>query len=90
MPFYDYSCECGHKWQEFRKIATMLEPISNPCPSCSEVGKVTKNISGMPMFGDAVRLGLKKPGAEFKDLMTRIHERTPGSNLDRSSTITKI
>jgi hypothetical protein len=90
MPFYDYKCECGHEWQEFKKIANMLDPISLPCPSCNECGKVTKPFSGIPGFGDPTRLGLKKPDSGFKDLMQRIHERTPGSNLDKSSTITKL
>ena len=89
MPFYDYECKCGHVWQEFRKIATMYEPIENPCPSCKESGNITKVI-GMPGFGDPTRLGLKKPDNDFKNLLQLIHKRTPGSNLDTSSTITKI
>lgn len=90
MPFYNYVCsECGNEFQKLKKISEMDDPLKLPCPVCENLNTLSR-IIGSPGFGEAVRLGLKKPGSEFRDLMTRIHKRTPGSNLDTSSTITKI
>jgi putative FmdB family regulatory protein len=90
MPYYNYICDsCSNEWEEKHVISERDIPVNNPCPSCGVIGKVAKKVE-MPSFGDPTRLGLKKPSNEFNSLLKRIHERTPGSNLATSSTISKI
>lgn len=68
----------------------MNEPLSLPCPSCGREGKIEKRIYYAPLLGDPIRLGIMKPDNAFKDVMRRIHDKTPGSQLDKTSSITKI
>lgn len=90
MPTYDYKCSgCDNIWDRLLKIADMNIPVITECPFCKEVGKVRRMVSPSH-FNDPTRLGMKNAGGEFKDLLKLIHNRTPGSNLDKSSTITKI
>ncbi len=35
-------------------------------------------------IGDSIRLGIKKHGGDFKEVMETIHERAPGSTLKDS------
>ena len=91
MPTYDYTCvKCEHVWEELRKISESSAPLENPCPHCGEVGNVEKRIFRPPLLGDPIRLGIMKTDNGFKDVMRSIHERTPGSQLDKTSSITKL
>jgi putative FmdB family regulatory protein len=93
MPTYNYIClKCKHEWEETKKISNMNEPLGLPCPNCAEhkPGNIEKRIYHAPGFGDPVKLGFQKPDNNFKDVLRRIHERTPGSQLDQTSTITKL
>ena len=38
-----------------------------------------------PAFCDPVRVGARKMDTGFKEVLQRIHEKTPGSQLDKSS-----
>ena len=40
-----------------------------------------------PPIGDAWRLGLTKPGGEIKDVLRRVHEKSPGSKLKETSSV---
>jgi hypothetical protein len=44
-------------------------------------------ISGGANFIDPVRLGIRKPDQGFKEVLQRIHEKTPGSQLNKNSNI---
>lgn len=91
MPYYNYKCsECDHAWEELRKISEMNTPVEQPCPECKVSGKIEKLLSGAPMMGDPLRLGRMKTSDGFKDVLKKIHERTPGSQLDKISTLTKL
>jgi putative FmdB family regulatory protein len=91
IPTYNYICTaCNHEWEEFQKIANMNAPLACECPSCKELGRIEKRIYHAPPLGDSVRLGISKTDGGFKDVMKNIHHRTPGSMLDKTSTITKI
>lgn len=68
----------------------MKIPLEHPCPNCSEVGCIETRIYHAPLFGDPVRLGVSKTDNGFKEVLQRIHERTAGSQLDKTSTITKL
>jgi putative FmdB family regulatory protein len=83
MPNYDYHCEaCGYKFEKFYTIANRNTPENEPCPSCSEMN--VKQSPCSPAFGDAVRLGVKKPDKGFKEVLQKIHEKTPGSILNKN------
>jgi len=91
MPTYDYRCnDCSHQWEGIRKIAEMDAPTHEPCPSCGETGNIGRVLMGAPSFGDPVRLGKIKPDNGFKEVLQKIHSRTPGSQLDQSSTLKGI
>jgi putative FmdB family regulatory protein len=84
MPLYDYKCdECGHTFERTLRIADMKLPEGETCPSCAKEGTVKKHLAGAPPLADPTRLGdtQKLPG-DFKDVLRKIHERTPRSNLN--------
>ena len=39
----------------------------------------------IPAFADPVRVGVRKTDSGFKEVLQKIHEKTPGSTLNRSS-----
>ena len=39
----------------------------------------------VPAMADPVRVGVRKPDSGFKEVLQKIHEKTPGSTLNRSS-----
>lgn len=87
-PIYNYSCnDCNHEFDSFRKIATRNEPESEPCPSCAKTGHVQLVIMPVAMTYTTSKLPVN--GA-LRDKLRLIHEKTPGSNIDKSSTITQI
>lgn len=42
-------------------------------------------ITGAPMMIDAHRLGIRKTDSGFKEVLQKIHSRTPGSVLDKTT-----
>ena len=79
MPIYDYECEgCGAEFTEMLKIADRKAPCERPCDLC---GGEIKQLLNAPMIVDPVRAGIIKPSSEFNDVLTKIHEKTPGSKL---------
>ena len=65
------------------------EPESKPCPKCGKDGTVQQALC-MLSVGDPVRLGIIRPGTQWKEQLQKIHARTAGSNLNTSSTVTPI
>ena len=83
MPFYDFACSgCGHTFERTLKIADMKKPEGEPCPVCQADNTVFKTLPGAPAIGDPVRLGVRKPNGDFKEVLQKIHERTYKSNLN--------
>lgn len=90
MPIYEYTCrECQHTFDRFMKIDNRKIPESEPCPNCKKEGSVYQGVSAVPM-GDPVRLGITRPDNGFHDVLRRIHERNPGSNIKDTSTLTRL
>lgn len=82
MPIYDYQCQtCNKEFEKNVKIANMTDP--QPCPECQ--GETLRVIRGAPSMGDPVRLGLIRPSDGFRDVLRRIHAKTPGSQLNHNS-----
>lgn len=86
MPTYEYHCKaCDHKFSLMVRIPLMDAAISEPCPSCNE-SKVERLFpSSAPTIGDAVRLGIRRPDEGFKDVLRKIHDSNPGSNIKDTS-----
>lgn len=82
MPIYDYKCpSCEHEFEKNVKMANYQDP--QDCPECKTPSGRT--VKGAPGIGDPIRLGLQKPDNGFRDVLRRIHERTPGSQLKNNS-----
>jgi putative FmdB family regulatory protein len=84
MPLYDYQCSsCEHAFEKTLKISEMKQPESEICPACGDSHTVQKFTSAAPSLGDPCRLGdTKKLPGDFKDVLKKIHENTPRSNLN--------
>jgi hypothetical protein len=64
---------------EKRMIADRKTPEGNPCPSCKSL-TVQLRI-GTPGVGDSVRLGIRTIDNGFREVLSKIHESQPKSNL---------
>ena len=62
----------------------MNAPEEEPCPNCGEVA-VKKVMMTAPAIGDAVRLRIRRPDGGFKEVLQKIHEKTPGSTIKNNS-----
>ena len=79
MPTYMFSNkETGEVTEVFMKISA-LDAYRKNNPSL-------ETIIQAPMICDPVRVGVRKMDSGFKEVLQKIHERTPGSKLDKSST----
>lgn len=83
MPIYEYQCsECEHKFEKIKPIRDMKVPESEPCPNCGEHFAVKQKVFTPQIWADAARMGVKTTDNGFKEVLSRIHEKSPGSNLD--------
>lgn len=79
---YEYICgKCNHIWERQLRLSEYKKPIEEACPSCEENGSISQYFGGMPTTIDAYKLGIKKPDNGFREVMAKIHEKTPGSKL---------
>lgn len=79
MPTYTFrNKETGDTFDQFMSISareeylkdnTHLEPV----------------INGAPMVCDPVRVGARKMDTGFKEVLQKVHERSPGSRLNKTS-----
>lgn len=81
MPLYEFrNKETGEVVEKFMGIQARLDFLeANP--------NMEPLISGGSTFIDPVRLGVRKPDQGFKEVLQRIHEKTPGSQLDKSTNV---
>ena len=80
MPLYDYECKhCGSFFDELLSMSDRQKPTKEPCPKCKakEVVQILLTMN----IGDPVRLGIKKPSREFNEVLTKISDAHPRSNL---------
>lgn len=90
MPTYSYSCSnCNHTWDGLYKIADRKSPEIEPCPNCKAENSVSQQVSPVS-FGDPVRMGFAGKDRGFRDVIEKVHMKTPGSQLDKLSTINKL
>lgn len=90
MPTYGFTCdECGHSWDEILKIDDRLNPLDENCPHCESRGHIRLQMAA-PAMADPVRLGRIRPDNGFKEVLQKISERTPGSQLEKNSSLTRL
>ena len=91
MPVYDYKCDsCGSYHTKNLSIANRAMPISEPCPSCGEVGNITQQILGAPSVGDGVRLGIRRPDNGMREVLQKIDAGVANSRLKECSNLTRL
>ena len=95
MPTYDYICQsCKNNWEDFRSISNRKEPEGEPCPKCGVTGHVEQSIVlspiAMSVTLESTRAMKKLNNSHFAEKLNEIHRNTPGSNLDKSSTIVEV
>jgi len=85
MPLYTYKCkECDHAFEKSSKIDDRKTPEQQPCPECGAEQSVVQQVTA-PMICDPVRVGARKMDSGFKEVLQKIHERAPGSELNKTS-----
>lgn len=78
MPLYDFKdTKTGEVFEKFMSIASKEEYLKeNP--------HIEPFISGLPPLIDPVVLGVRKTDQGFKEVMQKIHARSPGSELNKT------
>lgn len=81
MPLYEFrNKETNEVIEKFMSMSSREEYLkANP--------NMETVISGGANFIDPVRLGIRKPDQGFKEVLQRIHEKTPGSQLNKTTNI---
>jgi hypothetical protein len=79
MPIYDFrNKDTGEVFEKVMSIAAKAEYLKeNP--------NIEPLITGMAPLIDPYRLGLKKPDQGFKEVLQKVHEKTAGSKLNKTS-----
>jgi hypothetical protein len=79
MPTYKFrNTETGEEFEKFMGISARDDYLKqNP--------QMEPMIAGAPMICDPVRVGARKFDTGFKEVLQKIHERSPGSELNKTS-----
>ena len=77
MPIYNFACSCGHTFDQSKKIADRDNVSDDVCPSCSEVGKLTRQV-GAPLVAYSVITpgGYGKIPDGFKEVLKNINRKS--------------
>ncbi len=90
MALYTYKCPvCEHVNSFFRPMSECDLPVEESCEHCKIHTKMNRCLEA-PMLVDPFRLGRMPQNGLLREKLRTIHETTHGSNLDKSSTLTKI
>jgi len=78
MPLYDFkNKDTGETFEKMMSISAKEEYLKeNPN---------IEPVLGTNMLIDPFRLGIRKSDAGFKEVLQRIHEKTPGSQLNKTT-----
>ena len=79
MPTYNFrDKETGEVFEKFMSISAREAYLQeNP--------NIETMLSGTPMIVDPVRIGVRKVDSGFKEVLQKIHSRTPGSQLNKTN-----
>jgi len=94
VPTYDYFCSsCEKVWEAFHTIANRKTPEDIPCPHCMcDTVKQTivhTNLS-VSHVSETSRAFKKLNNSKFSEKMNQIHQSTPGSQMDKTSSIVHV
>lgn len=80
MPLYDFlNTDTNEIFEKKMSIADKEQYLkTNP-----HIQSYFGNMAGLPLI-DPVRLGIRKPDAGWTEVMNKIHNRTAGSQLDKT------
>lgn len=79
MPTYNFrNKETGEEFEKFMSISAREVYLQ-------ENSNIETMISGAPMVCDPVRVGIRKKDAGFKEVLQKIHSRSPGSQLKQNN-----
>ena len=81
MPTYEFrDKDTGIVFQKVMKIAEKEDYLkTNP--------NVEQTFTSAPLLVDPVRIGVRKQDGGFKEVLQKVHERTPGSKLNTTTGI---
>jgi len=86
MALYDYACsKCGTRTELSKRISDRDEVATDVCPSCNEVGSLTRCVSSAAISYSAVTSGYGRIDNGFRDVLKKIHAEAPGSRLNKTS-----
>ena len=74
MPIYTFRNKVSGEISDIKMRVHEYEEFSDP--------NLERYFDQAPSLGDPVRLGLKKPGGAFNEVLAKIHERTYKSTLN--------
>ena len=90
MGSYDFHCKsCDHEFIHEGDKLSCMDVYDEPCPSCGATGNIERGYVKNNRDGystatiDTDRLAFKGHSSGFKELLSKIHEGTPGSQLDK-------
>lgn len=87
MPMYDFACKkCGHTFETNRKISERDTTSDMNCGECGTTGEIERLVSA-PMFAYGITTsgGYGASIGGFQEVLSKIHRRAPGSQLDKTS-----
>lgn len=71
---YEYKCSpCSHTWEENILMVDREKPLSLPCPSCKESGKISRVLHATALASHGVVTPQQKAGDGWNDTLKRIH-----------------
>lgn len=78
MPLYDFvNTETGEHFELQLKIAEKEEYLEqNP--------HIQQEYLTAPSIGDAVRMGIRKTDNGWKEVLNKVHQKSPGSQLNKT------
>jgi putative FmdB family regulatory protein len=83
MPLYDFQCtQCQTYFEVNCKIAEKENPYA--CPECSSTQTESRILSA-PRLGDSISLGLNQHQRGFKEVLNKIHKKSAGSMLNKTT-----
>lgn len=85
MPLFDYQCKsCGNQFEILCKISERNNLYE--CPNCSS-NETHQVILSSPSLVSSMRIGMNPKQREFREVLNKIHKRTPGSTLNQTTDI---
>lgn len=87
MALYNYTCtSCDATFELSKKISERDNVGLDACPECATIGQIVRQV-GSPMIGYSVTVpgGYGKPPEGFREVLRRIHSRSPGSQMDKTA-----